>query len=197
MPDGPPRPYENQLAVHLLARIVSEDATALSELYDIFSLPLRAICLNLLGDAGDADDLLQEVFIKVWHRAGDYSPALGSPAAWLITIMRHASLNRLRSRLRNRAAVERAAQDLSSAPSEPAGTYQCVVAAETARMVRKALAGLPDEQRTPLEMAYMKGMTYEEVAAQLGQPLGSIKSRLRRAMARMKSCLADFDPTES
>ncbi len=194
---GASSPNEHQAhAAHLLALIASRDASAFSQLYDLFSHALRAIAFRVLTDAGEADDILQEVFIKVWEHAPQYSNTQGTAATWLITITRNAALNRLRSRNRNLAAMERAAAEPPHESPDCGSAFERVVSAETALLVRDALASLPEEQRVPLELAYMHGLTYEEVALRLGHPLGSVKSRLRRGMARMKSFLTARDPSQ-
>lgn len=179
----------------LIALIAGRSSDALSQLYDRFSHALRAIAIRVLSHDGEADDVLQEVFIKVWDHAPQYSAALGTPATWLITITRNAALNRLRARRRNMSAMERAAAEPPPGPPADPSAYECVVSAETATLVRDALAGLPEEQRIPIELAYMQGLTYEEVATRLGHPIGSVKSRLRRGMAHMKSVLIACDPS--
>jgi RNA polymerase sigma-70 factor, ECF subfamily len=195
---GASPPDENHIHIaHLLASIAGRDADALSQLYDQFSHALRSIAFRVLSDAAEADDVLQEVFIKVWDRAAQYVPALGTPATWLITITRNAALNRLRGRNRNIAAMERAAAEPSHQTTDADSAFECVVSGETILLVREALASLPDEQRIPLEMAYLRGLTYEEVAEALGHPLGSVKSRVRRGMARMKLALTGCYPTQS
>ncbi len=180
----------------LLGLIASRDADALSQLYDLFSHALRCIALRVLADASEADDVLQEVFIKVWDRAAHYSAEHGAPATWLITITRNTAINRLRARSRNHAAMERAAAEPALEAVACGSAYDHMVSAETAAMVRKALADLPEDQRTPLELAYLYGLTYEEVAERLGHPLGSVKSRVRRGMARMKISLSSIDSNQ-
>lgn len=181
-------------AEDLLARIASRDADALSQLYDRFSHAIRALAIRILRDEAEADDVLQEVFLKVWDRAPHYAPAQGTPATWLITIARNTALNRLRSRQRNAAAMERAAAEPPLESPRTDSAYDCLVSAEKAALVRRVLAELPDEQRVPLELAYLHGLTYEMVAERLGHPLGSVKSRLRRGMARMKTLITDREP---
>lgn len=193
---GPPDDHCAR-AAQLLALIAMRDAVAFSELYDRFSHALRAVAIRILDEA-EADDVLQEVFIKVWEHASHYAPEQGTPATWLITITRNSALNRLRARKRNAAVMERAAAEPpSEGPRAAAGTYECVVSAEDAALVRSALADLPEEQRVPLELAYLRGLTFEEVALHLGHPLGSVKSRLRRGMARMRAALSVKDCTRS
>jgi len=186
---APPTDAHAPLAEDLLASIARRDAHALSQLYDRFSHALRGIAIRVLADEAEADDVLQEVFLKVWDHAPHYAPEQGSPATWLITIARNSALNRLRSRQRKLAALERAAAQPPPGPGADPSAYECLVSAERAAEVRQALAELPEEQRVPLELAYLHGLTYEEVAARLGHPLGSVKSRLRRGMARMRTYL--------
>lgn len=183
-------------AENLLALIARRDADALSQLYDRYSHALRAVAHRILANEAEADDVLQEVFIRVWDCAPQYAASQGTPITWLITISRNAALNRLRSRKRNAAAMERAAAQPPPDTCDADSGYECVISAEDAALVRQALATLPEEQRIPLELAFLHGLTYEEVALRLGHPLGSVKSRVRRGMARMRSCLPARNSTE-
>jgi RNA polymerase sigma-70 factor (ECF subfamily) len=180
-------------AEDLLARTARRDAEALSQLYDRFSHALRSLAIRILADEAEADDVLQEVFLKVWDHAPHYAPAQGTPATWLLTIARNTALNRLRSRQRNVAAMERAAAEPPPESRQVDCAFTCLISVERAALVRRALAELPEEQRVPLELAYLHGLTYEQVAERLGHPLGSVKSRLRRGMARMRTLLTDGD----
>jgi RNA polymerase sigma-70 factor, ECF subfamily len=182
-------------SITLLAHVAGGDARAFSELYDMYCTTMRAIAIGILSDAAEADDVLQEVFIRIWERAGQYDSAQGSPASWLFSSMRNACLNRVRSRKRGHAVLERAARETVLTPESAGSAYDWLVTTERAGSVRRALLELPDEQRVPMELAYLKGLTYDEVARVLCQPLGSVKSRLRRGMARLKISLSQFDPT--
>ncbi len=173
-----------------LRRIAQGDTDALSSLYDRFSATLFSIGCRLLGNESEAEDLLQEVFLKIWDKAQKYDAQLGSPTAWLITLTRNAAHDRLRSSQRRHRLADAlttdavvSAQVLEAAPDEG------LLSRETVLAVRTALVQLPVDQRQAIEFAFVGGLTQSEIAAQLGEPLGTIKARIRRGMLALRDLL--------
>ena len=162
----------------LLRRIVGGDHKALAEMYDLFAGLADGLALRILHDATEAEDVVQEVFVQVWRQATRYDPARGSPEAWLCTMSRTRALDRLRRRTARREE-----------PSEAAPNPTGVPRAEEALAVRSALQGLPEDQRRALELAYYEGLTQSEIARHLGEPLGTIKTRIRTGMIRLRETL--------
>lgn len=188
LPDGLPTDRED---AGLLQRVAGRDRDAFSLLYDRHAGLLLSITINLLRDRGEAEDALQEAFLKIWDRAGRYDPTSGKPVAWMITLTRNTALDRLRASTRKRKTVESAAAQGDAAPGEP-DPPSTVIDRETAAAVRGAVQGLPDDQRTAISMAFFSGLTQTEIAHALNEPLGTVKARIRRGMLKMRAQLHDY-----
>jgi RNA polymerase sigma-70 factor, ECF subfamily len=161
-----------------------------AELYDRLCGLLNSTAYHVLYETSEVEDVLQEVFVKIWHRSHLYSADKGDAVSWLVVITRNTALNRLRSKKRNHAAMERAAHEPTlTEKSDGMNAYEHSVALEDASAVHQALSDLPDEQREVLNLAFLKGLTHDEIAALLKMPLGSVKSRLRRGLTRMKNSI--------
>lgn len=177
--------------VALLSRVARRDADALAALYDRHHRLLFSLILRILGDRGEAEDVLQEVFVRVWDRADSYSSALGAPSAWLVRVARNRAIDRLRSRqVRSglAGAMDAAPPAADGSPSsDPEGQAS---QAELQRTVRAALADLPEEQRVLIDAAYFDGFTQSELAERYGLPLGTVKTRIRTAMQTLRRRLA-------
>lgn len=172
----------------LFARISAREAAALSDLHRLTAHRLFAIILNVLKNRQEAEDALQDVFLKVWKNASSYSPALGSPLSWLITIARNSSYDRYRKRTRLAAQHETSQQDLTEMASshQPQRADDFILSNERSEKIRSALQSLAPDQRTAIELAFFSGHTQQEVSEKLGVPLGTIKARIRRGMESLK-----------
>ncbi|MCC6873467.1 MAG: sigma-70 family RNA polymerase sigma factor [Sandaracinaceae bacterium] len=170
----------------LIGRVASGDRTALAELYDRHSAIMLALGVRILGQRGDAEELLHDVFVEAWQRAGDFDPSRGSGRTWLLLRMRSRCLDRLKSAARSRT------RPASDRLEHLAGVVEAAAPAQSdgARAVR-ALASLPDEQREVLELGYFAGLTCSEMADSLGVPIGTVKSRLHTAMKKLRSALVE------
>jgi RNA polymerase sigma-70 factor, ECF subfamily len=165
-------------ATGLLTRLAAGDQHALAEFYDIYAPLVNGLALRIVRDTADAEDVVQEVFVQVWRQASRYDPKRGSPEAWLCTMARTRALDRLRRRSSRREDVEESAPATSAAPRN-----------EERLAVREALLGLSADQRRALELAYFEGLTQTEIAFRLGEPLGTVKTRIRTAMMRLRERL--------
>jgi RNA polymerase sigma-70 factor (ECF subfamily) len=163
----------------LLRRLIGGDSGALAEFYDLYSGLVNGLALRILRNAAEAEDVVQEVFVQVWRQAERYDQSRGSAEAWLCTITRTRALDRLRRRVARR-------EDPSESAPGPAVTAPKT---EEALAVRKALDSLSPDQRRALELAYYEGLTQTEIAARLGEPLGTVKTRIRTAMIRLRDVL--------
>ena len=181
--DGDPAASED---VVLLRRIAGGDESALATLYDRWVQRVYGVIAQLLRDADGAEDVLEETFWQVWQRAATFDPERGTPRAWLLTIARSRALDRLRAR--ERAPESVALSEL--VPSDAPDPAESVEAQERRAQVAHALAALPDEQRQAIELAYFGGYTQSEIAERLHQPLGTIKTRMRLGMQKLRALLS-------
>jgi RNA polymerase sigma-70 factor (ECF subfamily) len=177
----------------LIRRIVGRDETAVAELYDRHSRAVYSVIMRVLRSPSDAEDVLQEVFVRVWTRADTYDSRLGSPVAWLLRIARNRAIDRLRSK-RSRGDLDTPtadAEQLDTVAVAGPATDPSMFAegAATADAVGSALASLPGPQRVLIEAAFFDGYTHQELAARFGVPLGTVKTRIRTGLAAMRGRL--------
>ena len=172
----------------LLAAIAKGDREAFSRFYDAFAGLALGLIRRILRDPAAAEEVLQEVFWQIWQEAGRYDPQRGSPQAWLIMRAKTRAIDRLRAiRRREKTFVAPVDDGVARADDPPGGDPG--VAAETRGLVRSALDGLPEPQRRVVELAFFEGLTQAEIASRLGEPLGTIKTRARLALERLRSQL--------
>ena len=174
----------------LLQRIAARDTAALAELYDRHSRLLFGLILRIVRDRGEAEEILQEAFFRVWTRAELYDPRMGGPLPWIVRVARNRAIDRLRAR-RVRATVDAPAIDVAAveaaAPATGIQTPEvAVLDAERRRTLTGALAGLPADQRHLIEAAFFEGYTHQELAQRFGLPLGTVKTRIRAGMIAMR-----------
>ena len=174
----------------LVAAIAAGDATALGQLYDRFSGMLLGLAHRVLGDASDAEEILQEAFLQVWNQAGRYDPGRSSVSTWLVLITRSRAIDRLRSRQVKDRTLLAVQQEKRGAHTSPEGAGD-VLRQERGRRLRREMALLPPEQREILEMAFFGGMTQSEIAERTGIPLGTVKTRSLLAMRKLRQAMRD------
>ena len=174
---------------HLLQRIGQRDRPAFSQLYDRYSGILYSTILRVLNNPDEAADDLQEVFVQIWDKAGGYDPALGKPFNWALTLARNKAIDRLRSLRRRYSFIEEITNETEEENHAFATSPDDVFTHEQAALIRAAVATLPLEQRQAIEMAFLGGLTHDEIAAALNQPLGTIKARIRRGMLKLRDSL--------
>jgi RNA polymerase sigma-70 factor (ECF subfamily) len=179
----------------LLQRIVARDERAVAELYDRHSRLVFGVIRRILRSAADAEDVLQETFVRVWSRADTYDPQLGSPATWLVRMARNRAVDRLRAQ-RTRAAVDaplpdRSGPDAIQTPITDVSQRPDVRTqdAATAAAIRGAMARLPETQRVLIEAAFFEGYTHQELSVRFDVPLGTIKTRIRAGLLALRSHL--------
>jgi RNA polymerase sigma-70 factor (ECF subfamily) len=176
----------------MIERIGRGDQSAFSALYDRLSRPLYSLALRMLGDAGDAQDALQDVFLQIWSRAATYNPEQSTVFSWTVLLTRSRVIDRLRARKRRLRVVDSATGD-EDADVADASTMES--AADTAdkndeaARVRSVLNNLASEQREAIELAFFGHLTHHEIAARLGEPLGTIKARIRRGLLKLRERL--------
>jgi len=171
----------------LLARIARGDTLALGELYDQYGRTVFGVLYRLLGAPEPAEEVAQDAFHAVWRRAATYQPDRGSVRTWLLAIARNAAIDWRRTkgkRIEREAAIDEAMQFVEDTRVEDR-----VIASLSAERVRAAVATLPDEQRVVLSLAFWSGLSQSEIAARTGTPLGTVKSRVRLGLSKLRDRL--------
>ena len=175
------------IAVRLIKQVANQDRDAFSQLYDRFSTLVFTLAMRMLRARSDAEDLLQEVFVQVWRQARSYSAERGSPEAWIVNIARSRAIDKIRSIRRMEKSFV-----LTDDPAraESSDNVESSAAESEARMaMNSALANLPETQRKILELAYFGGLTQTEIATRLAEPLGTVKTRMRSGIQRLREML--------
>jgi len=175
----------------LVQRIRQRDAESFARLYDRHADLVYSVALRVLADPALAEDAAQDVFLRLWRRPEAYDPARGRFVSWLVSVARNRAVDevRMRGRRRNREIGENANPE--DPPDGRAEDPQLAVQVQADRLaVRRALGTLPPDQRTAIELAYFSGLTQLEIAERLQQPLGTIKTRTRLAMKKLRQALS-------
>ncbi len=171
----------------LLTRVARDrDRTAFAALYDRLSPRVYGFLLKLLGNRPDADDVLQETFLQVWNQAGRFDATRAGPDGWVLMIARSRAADRLRKRATTRTVGEPAAE-----PATTAHPGERLEVADAAGRVSAALARIPPEQGDLIRLAFYDGLTHEQIARTLGLPLGTVKTRIRLGMMRLRDLCAE------
>jgi RNA polymerase sigma-70 factor (ECF subfamily) len=170
-----------------LRRAARGEAEALRGLYERYAPIVFAVGLRILANRNESEEVVQDTFLEVWRRAGEYDPRRGSPIAWVITIARTRAIDRLRAR----ASQERMLVKTDSSPPPSASPADLNEDRELRERVQAALVGLPAEQRRVLELAYFEGLSQSEIAKKTGEALGTVKTRVRLGMEKLSAILAE------
>lgn len=169
-----------------LSRVADGERDALKSLYDATSAKLFGVVLRILHDRNEAEDVLQEVYITVWRKAGEYDATRGSPITWLATIARNRAIDKLRAR----ASRPGAPLDLAAGVADPApGADRLAEASDDARRVHEALGALDPRHAAVIRAAWFEGLSYDTLAEREGVPVGTLKSWVRRGLIRMRGGL--------
>jgi RNA polymerase sigma-70 factor (ECF subfamily) len=176
-----------RLLAAALARVAAGDRAALQTTYQLTSAKLFGVCLRILVDRAEAEDVLQEVYLTVWQRAGAFDPGKASPMTWLITLARNKSIDRLRAQGASRRMdpIEVADDVADAAPRADAA----LASTQTSARLHGCLGRLAAREQAALRGAFFDGNTYEELAQRMSVPLGTMKSWIRRALTKLKTCL--------
>lgn len=179
----------DQELIALVQRIAKNDQSALATLYDETNRLAYGLILRVLGDASIAEEVLLDVYTQIWRQAANYDTGRGSPIAWLMTIARTRAIDRLRSGWQDRQRKE-PLDLLNDRETGAASPEEATVASERQKFVRAALSALTPEQREVIELAYYGGLSHSEIALKLNQPLGTVKTRTRLGMMKLREALA-------
>jgi RNA polymerase sigma-70 factor (ECF subfamily) len=172
----------------LIAEVAGGQQSALTTLYDSTSRMVFGLILRIVSDRATAEEVLLDVYTQVWRQAASYDSARGAPLAWLMTIARTRAIDRLRSGKRDQQGREPldAMGEISANTTDP---EEASVLSERQNLVRSALDSLSREQREVIELAYYSGLSHSEIALKLGQPLGTVKTRTRLGMMKLRDLL--------
>jgi len=186
------RQISEESQAELLRRIATQDREALAKFYDETSGVLFSTAVRILGDAPEAEEVIQDVFLQIWNKAATFDGTLGVPFQWALGITRNRCIDRLRIRKRKSLLMGELteAATVDAAIESPVG--QDRLGGDEVAAVRSAVGSLPAEQRQAIEMAFFGGMTHPEIAEMLKQPLGTIKARIRRGMLKLRESLRAY-----
>jgi RNA polymerase sigma factor (sigma-70 family) len=174
--------------VELLAHTALADQLAFAELYRLTAAHLYAVALRILREAAVAEEVLQEAFVSIWHHAGSYVAAKSQPLTWLTSIVRNRCLDQLRRRVPDTFAIDDEDESMTLRDTGPT-PLELLVEGADARAVRACVEALDSGQKQALALAFYRGLSHAELAAHLHEPLGTVKSWVRRGLERLKACL--------
>ena len=180
--------------VQLMQKIKAKDADALEQLYDLYNRLLFGMILSIVKKREEAEDVLQEVFVNIWEKAHTFKEGRGNVYSWLVTLTRNKAIDRIRSK------DYKTQQKASQSVHEPAfflegdkfDPLETTIHSDRASMVKKALKEIPEAQSKVLKVAYYRGLTQSEISDHLEIPLGTVKTRTRQGMIKLKNILESF-----
>ena len=178
----------NARLMELLARTAMADQRAFAELYRMTSSHLYAVALRVLRDAGAAEEVLQESFVNIWHHAGSYVAAKSQPLTWLTSIVRNRCLDQLRRREVQTVTMDDEEEGLAIAAEDPT-PLEMLLSGADARAVGACVDALEQGQKQAIALAFFQGLSHSELAHHLREPLGTVKSWIRRGLERLRACL--------
>jgi RNA polymerase sigma-70 factor (ECF subfamily) len=174
--------------VDWVSRMAQGNEPALASLYDASSRLVYGLALRILGEPGAAEEVTLDVYLQAWRQANRFDPARGRVSTWLMTMARSRAIDKLRARPQELSQGE-TLEAIAETQSESPGPEQSAVVAQQQAQVRKALAALSSEQRHAIELAFFSGLSQSEIALKLNEPLGTIKTRIRNGMLKLRELL--------
>jgi RNA polymerase sigma-70 factor (ECF subfamily) len=190
--DAPTPPDDrNATDARLLQQVARGDKVAFAALYDRFSGPLFATALRIVHDNTEAQDVVHDTFVTVWQKAATFEITRGSAFSWVVTLVRNRAIDRVRRRRRRSDLLAASApDDLGYDENNGMAGVDQATTSDEARAVRAAVAKLPVEQQRAVELAFFSGLTQEQIAEKLAEPLGTVKARIRRGLLKLRDALA-------
>jgi RNA polymerase sigma-70 factor, ECF subfamily len=182
---------EHQYNADLVKLAANGDEAAFGILYSRLAPCLYGMAFRMMNDAKEAEDVLQEGFTYIWRKANNYDPARSSAYAWAVMIVRNKAIDRLRARQRGDRLREKVTSETGFFAERDDSSAQVPISRERNAEVREALQKIAPEQRQAVELAFFSGLTHEQIAEQLGAPLGTIKARIRRGLLRLRDFFQD------
>ena len=188
---APPLP-EVAEDLRLLKQIAAGDQQAVATLYQQRGTLLYSLLLRMLGDEMEAQEVMQDTFVRIWRRAATYDPARSAPLAWMILIARGLAVDRLRARSRRQANLAALETEIAALELETNHSSRQIERDELSGVCQAALHRLPEAQAHALQLAFLRGWTHEEIAHAQNEPLGTIKARIRRGLQALRQALKDY-----
>jgi RNA polymerase sigma-70 factor (ECF subfamily) len=174
----------------LVVQVAEGNEPALTRLYDVTNRIVYGLALRILGDSSTAEDVTLEVYLQVWRIARTYDPGRGTVSSWLVTLTRSRAIDLLRSRQARGATLEQSLEDVPAPLNLRSDPERLSIEAAQAHMIRNCLEELPVDQRQAIELAYFSGLSHTEIAIRTGLPLGTVKTKIRLGMMRLRELLA-------
>jgi RNA polymerase sigma-70 factor, ECF subfamily len=195
--DKPSQQATSTVDPTLLARVAKGDHQAFSQLYDHSSTLLFTLAMRILGNHEEAAELLQDVYLEVWRKVSRYDIGRGTPIAWLITLTKSRAIDRLRARTARgyQATDSLEAGTATQLTDEGPSPFDTKADQELRTAVVTAVAGLPQAQQQAIELAYYEGLSHTEIASRLNQPLGTVKTRIKLGMSKLREGLQQWRNT--
>ncbi|WP_350356566.1 sigma-70 family RNA polymerase sigma factor [Fodinibius halophilus] len=184
--------------VQLMKRIQSRDDEALEELYDLYKRLLFSMVISIVKKKEEAEDLLQEIFVKIWNKAESFDPDRGNVYSWIVTLARNQAIDRIRSKGYKTQKKQSVSihEPLFSLEGDKHDPMETTIFSDRAELVKKALEKIPEKQSEVIKIAYYRGLTQSEISDQLDIPLGTVKTRTRQGMIKLKRILGEFISTD-
>jgi len=185
-------PEHERLAASLIAKVAAGDERALSQIYDATSRIVYGLCLRIVKDPSAAEDIVLEAYLQLWRTAESYNPLRGTVTAWLLTVARSRAIDWLRARKSRRADLEQNLDDVFDLHDHRPNPEHNSIDSSRDRIIRDVMAELPNEQRRAIELTYFSGLSHSEIALQTGLPIGTVKTRIRLGMMRLRELLGPY-----
>ena len=182
--------YQRLTDLELLAQIGEQDREALASLYDRYGRWVFALAVRILNDPVGSEEVTQDVFMSVWRRGASYTSKKGKFTTWLFSIAHNRTIDELRKRRRDRSRDNDDIEDHYDLKSSDISPADAAVAQSEYAKVKAAMDKLPEEQKSMVELSYFKGLTQTEIATKTGQPLGTVKTRMRLALKKLRVALS-------
>ncbi len=178
-----------QALVAAVQQVARGDREALKTVYDMTSAKLLGVILRIVRDRETSEDVLQDVYIKVWRRAGRFDPGRSSPVTWLCVIARNAAIDCARRQGRSEPVVTEPAEAMDEIEDDTIAADDLLCDMEDHERVRRCIEQLQNEHRNTIRLAFFDGLSHSQLAERIGAPLGTIKSWIRRGLASLKGCM--------
>jgi RNA polymerase sigma-70 factor (ECF subfamily) len=185
-------PENERMYAALIPQIAEGDDHALAHLYDRTSRMVYGLCLRIVKDPSAAEDITLEAYLQVWRTAESYDPGRGTVSAWLLTVVRSRAIDWLRARKARRADLEQDLDEVFELQDLRPSPERASMDSGRTRIIQNAIAELPEEQRRAIELTYFAGLSHSEVALQTGLPIGTVKTRVRLGVIRLRELLGPY-----